>query len=158
MNIELNRCSIDDLLDYINDSSGEFGIHKTKFGEVPLQKDVSNNIEDYLKYSLSINIEKIKPIGIIFLKEIFDKTLELSIIIKEEYRKKHVLINLLKLNDKFILNTGVGFLNSLLKSLGKSSIITSVTESSPLESILLILGFKLKDKSSTNNKVLYSLS
>lgn len=157
MDIKLEKCTIDDLLDYINDNSGEFGIEKTKFGEVPLQKDVGNNIEEYLKYSLSIHFGQKKPIGIIFLKEIYEKTLELSIIIKEEYRNKNLLGFLLILNKKFKNESGSSFLHCLIKSVNKTRILTSVNKDSYLEKILLDLDFLLVDKSILNNKVLYSL-
>lgn len=158
MNISLERCTIDNLLEYINDNSGEFGIEKTKFGEVPLQQHVANNIDEYLEYSLSIHIDKNKPIGIIFLRKICKKTLELSIIIKEEYRNKNLLNFLLKTNCKFKNEHKCGFLNYFIKSINKTNIVTSVTEYSYLEQILLNLGFKLIDKSILNNKVLYSLN
>lgn len=157
MSIKLNKCNLDYFLDYINDNSGEFGIGKTKFGEVPSQQDVGYNIEEYLKYSLSIDIGGRRPIGIIFLKEIFDKTLELSIIIKEEYRRQNILKDLLKLNNKFRQNCGIGFLNSLLRESKKSKIVTSVTKDSSLERMLISLGFILEEKSAINNKMLYSL-
>lgn len=158
MNISLKRCTIDNLLEYINDNGGEFGIEKTKFGEVPLQKYVANNIDEYLECSLSICIDKNKPIGIIFLRSLCKKTLELSIIIKEEYRNKNLLNFLLKTNCSFKNEHNCGFLNYLIKSINKTNIVTSVTKNSYLEKILLDLGFILVDKSISNNKVLYSLN
>lgn len=157
-NIKLDRSTLGDLIDYINDSDGEFGVGNTRFGEVPSQSDVGNNVEEYLKYALSIKKSgNERPIGLIFFRDINGKALELSIILKKEYRNKNILYHLVELNEKLKADSGIEFLHTLLRGFLKSRIVTSVTKNSHLEKILIKLGFIMDQRYTGNNKVLYSL-
>lgn len=158
IDIKIEQATLDNLCDYVNDSGCEFAVDKTKSGEVPSQEEVGHNIENYLEYSLAIKIKK-KLIGFIFLKKVFERTVEMSIIIKEEYRHRNLLRNLLVLNKEFRQRqqNKEDFLQMLSLSMDGCNIVTSVTRGSFLEKALLDIGFTLIGKSLGNDKVLYSL-
>ena len=111
---------------------------------LPSPDCLMSNIEDYTDHSYSIVTSTGLPIGMIYLYPIEHNVLELSIVIKLEYRKRGILNNLIGQ----LARTKFEILKEIAK---KYKIITLVNRDSPLSIMLEMLGFRKSIINTRNN-------
>ena len=143
-NFKIVEMSQDHIIEYVqNIDLFHDDLHIAKRG-VPPTDCLMSNIEDYLNHSYSIVTDAGIPIGMIYLYPIEYNVLELSIVIKIQYRGRGILNNLIGR----LYKTKFKILKEIAK---KYKIITLVNRDSPLSIMLEMLGFRKSIINTRNN-------